>query len=682
MASYSFLAPRPTNAILSDVDHIREIQWVLAQWNPSLADDAPEDSKRLVPLDSAKTQYRFERLVGSSWNSVGKLMHDVDTLDGYHASTSAVKNTIPVYNADAKLVGDLTGNANTATTLKNIRKLQIGGIASGGSVNFDGSADATIEITQLTVNNANDTAINGILTIKHGGTGASDAATARTQLGVPAINHASADKSFGVATTSVYGHAIGSDNINATFTADKGYFFSPKGANDLRAALDAELANKLDLSGGTMNGPIFTSVMDILTSTQNDLYLNFNGGTNYNAGATLTIYGKDNASTPGWAVLRASDGNLSNQLVLQPSGRASVGGKAIITEAGGTMTGALKKDGGDVLLNANTYGAMFLCGGTTRADGSYIMLKPKQHSNNAGEMSLVVVAADGTSKELNLQPGRNPRWGNSEILTSAGGTMTGALSFGISNNLLVYNDDTVNHYKYILLQAGEWDKGARILLMRDDSTNDSGVLVLHAGTTDFRIKPDGTAYLQQSPILTSAGGTVNGNFEWVRGSIYGEAGIYAGMTMNGNKSEPWAGSTFVARAPDAQDPDSVSMIARRPGVYHEVVLRPDGSFIKDGQHILTIVTSWSDANGNWYRKYSDGWIEQGGVSDYATDKTITLTFPTAFSSTNYTVTLGNIAKGARHFLRIGTKTTTTMQLISFSIDGTFAVAGNWYACGY
>ena len=35
---------------------------------------------------------------------------------------------------------------------------------------------------------------------------------------------------------------------------------------------------------------------------------------------------------------------------------------------------------------------------------------------------------------------------------------------------------------------------------------------------------------------------------------------------------------------------------------------------------------------NWYRKWSDGFIEQGG---YVSAKS-TVTFPTAFSTTNYT----------------------------------------------
>lgn len=27
-----------------------------------------------------------------------------------------------------------------------------------------------------------------------------------------------------------------------------------------------------------------------------------------------------------------------------------------------------------------------------------------------------------------------------------------------------------------------------------------------------------------------------------------------------------------------------------------------------------VIDSWSDGNGNWWRKYADGWIEQGGYS--------------------------------------------------------------------
>ena len=34
--------------------------------------------------------------------------------------------------------------------------------------------------------------------------------------------------------------------------------------------------------------------------------------------------------------------------------------------------------------------------------------------------------------------------------------------------------------------------------------------------------------------------------------------------------------------------------------------------LKEKTGLGGVIDSWSDGNGNWWRKYADGWIEQGG----------------------------------------------------------------------
>lgn len=177
MASY--LNPKPSNSIVSDLTEIRELSNYNAKADPSLGTDAPIGAKRFVKITTG--QYRWEELTSTGWvaiapDSTSKLMHNVDMLDGYHASTSAVKNTIPVYNANALLVGGITGNAATATTLKTSRNIQLGGIVSSTTQSFNGSKDITIPINSITINNDTDNAVNGVLTPAHGGTGRNDGA--------------------------------------------------------------------------------------------------------------------------------------------------------------------------------------------------------------------------------------------------------------------------------------------------------------------------------------------------------------------------------------------------------------------------------------------------------------------------------------------------------------------------
>lgn len=107
---------------------------------------------------------------------------------------------------------------------------------------------------------------------------------------------------------------------------------------------------------------------------------------------------------------------------------------------------------------------------------------------------------------------------------------------------------------------------------------------------------------------------------------------------------------------------------------------PDGSLTWCGKSLtggLTVVAESYSAN-SWYRKYSDGWIEQGGKTTGSS--WFTLTFPLAFSNTNYSFvcnTQGNsTGYGYKRSAWISSRTATTVHLGSDAGDPAI-----WYACG-
>lgn len=85
---------------------------------------------------------------------------------------------------------------------------------------------------------------------------------------------------------------------------------------------------------------------------------------------------------------------------------------------------------------------------------------------------------------------------------------------------------------------------------------------------------------------------------------------------------------------------------------------------------------------NWYRVWSDGWIEQGGY--FSTD-TATVTFLKAFATSAYNVQTtcgtGESDRSVRTFpIRLGSMTTTGMIIQSCPSFAQTPVY--WYACGY
>ena len=95
-----------------------------------------------------------------------------------------------------------------------------------------------------------------------------------------------------------------------------------------------------------------------------------------------------------------------------------------------------------------------------------------------------------------------------------------------------------------------------------------------------------------------------------------------------------------------------------------------------------VVKTYSDEDGNWYRLYSDGWIEQGGVISTVNKSAVTLTFLKEMRDTNYTFlvtqkdgTEGDYSNG------FNTKTYTTTNLVIMNRTGGTCPT-NWVLYGY
>ena len=88
----------------------------------------------------------------------------------------------------------------------------------------------------------------------------------------------------------------------------------------------------------------------------------------------------------------------------------------------------------------------------------------------------------------------------------------------------------------------------------------------------------------------------------------------------------------------------------------------------------------SEDNGyTWYRKYSSGWVEQGGR--YTNTQNISTTMPVEMSDTNYSVVLtyetDSSSTAQYSSVSIATSKTTT----SFTIRNVGSIFGGWQVSG-
>lgn len=90
-----------------------------------------------------------------------------------------------------------------------------------------------------------------------------------------------------------------------------------------------------------------------------------------------------------------------------------------------------------------------------------------------------------------------------------------------------------------------------------------------------------------------------------------------------------------------------------------------------------ITTTWHSGT-SWYRKWSDGWIEQGGR---ITTKAPTISFHTAFKDTNYTITVSQNDSASANIPRVTIRARATSNFTIPHIENGM-LPFSWFACGY
>ena len=196
-----------------------------------------------------------------------------------------------------------------------------------------------------------------------------------------------------------------------------------------------------------------------------------------------------------------------------------------------------------------------------------------------------------------------------------------------------------------------------------------------------------------------ATGESNLGFTRIRGAgcLFVESAPSKGLGMSADLTDGTYGAIISVRnANDPSLPGGIRFSTRAPSsginTNHIMEFRNDGSLRIDDNKMVYAYDTWTDGY-RWYRKYSDGFIEQGGTTSYSENGYQRVTFPAAFSSKNYIVEVNSISTltSSGDLMSVGTGESYSGVVDASRSTTWFTVSRNkeqkstnhmWYACGY
>lgn len=334
------------------------------------------------------------------------------------------------------------------------------------------------------------------------------------------------------------------------------------------------------------------------------------------------------------------------------------------------------------------------------------------NANAAGDVTITSVSGNaGTATKL--QTART---------ITLGGDLSGSTTFDGSGNVTItatVNDDSHNHtianvdglqsaldgkaasshtHSYLPLSGGQMTSTTAISrnvansflgLHGGTGTNNDGAQLFLCGASHSTMPGAFQLTARNSSKAMTLQGDLDGVLTWNDKYVLNNSFL---MPTNGGAIHLTAGTSATGGAyfrlygKDHSTGAGQFSIAATDGTNTKALVgKPDGSLTWMGKSLLTeetgivVVETWKSSDGlSWYRKWSDGWIEQGGTTSGQDTKTL----PTAFTTTKYNVQ-GTFNTGDR-VLAIEEKTTTTFYARIYNTDGKNGYDGtfDWYACGF
>lgn len=96
-------------------------------------------------------------------------------------------------------------------------------------------------------------------------------------------------------------------------------------------------------------------------------------------------------------------------------------------------------------------------------------------------------------------------------------------------------------------------------------------------------------------------------------------------------------------------------------------IESNARYVQQGYQVIESQAPTAGNSYTWYRKYADGWVEQGGTTDGTSNPTA-ITLPVEMMDTNYGITLGANSYSSSNYdpcianIRRGTVTTTGFSI--------------------